>query len=492
MGFSPREALASLTASGAEAPRGLKPTLHPLVAACVFLALSSCSSRSGVKTYLLEAQKSLGNVKSIRYSGSGRNGFFGQALSAAKDWPLREVTSYTRTVDYDRKSSREEIVFAQPVFGGQRQNAESSGDKAWNVGPTGPVPQPATADERQLQIWMTPQGFVKAALDSGNAIYDSARNAVSFTALGKYRISGWFSDAHTLVRSEARIDNPVLGDMPVTAVYSGYRDFNGVQFPTKIRENQGGSPVWDLTISDVQPNAPADLPIPDAVKNAPAPREIVQTTKLDNGVWLLTGGTHHSVLVEFKDYAAVVEAPLNEERSAAVLAEAKKLLPDKPVKYVVVTHHHFDHIGGLRSYVAQGAAVITHESNKEYFENILQRPATLTPDLLAKTPKPPMVQPVADKYVLTDGAQTIEVYATQGDTHSDELLVAYLPQSKILVEADSYSPPALKAPPPSPPPPNAVVLYDNIQRLGLNVSTIAPIHGRGAVSFAEFRRFIGK
>jgi glyoxylase-like metal-dependent hydrolase (beta-lactamase superfamily II) len=467
------------------------------IVAGVFVALSACShrsgsSRSGVPEYLLKAQNSLGSVNSIRYSGSGMNGNFGQALSAGKEWPLREVTGYTRTIDYARKSSSEEIVFAQPVFGGQRQNAEVSGDKAWNIGPNGPVPQPATADERQLQIWMTPQGFVKAALDSGNASYDSPRNAVTFTVLGKYKVSGWFSDAGTLVRSETRIANPVLGDMPVTVVYSSYRDFNGVKFPTKIHENQGGAPVWDLTISDVQPGAPGDLLVPDSVKNAPAPQVIVEPTKLANGVWFLAGGTHHSLLVEFKDYAAVVEAPLNEERSMAVLAEAKLLFPDKPVKYVVVTHHHFDHIGGLRTYVAQGATVITHESNKEYFENILQRPATQMPDLLAKNPKPPTIQPVADKFVLTDGAQTIEVYATQGDTHSDELLVAYLPASKILVEADSYSPADVNAPPPSPPPPNGVVLYDNIQRLKLNVETIAPIHGRGAVSFAEFRRFIGK
>jgi glyoxylase-like metal-dependent hydrolase (beta-lactamase superfamily II) len=89
------------------------------------------------------------------------------------------------------------------------------------------------------------------------------------------------------------------------------------------------------------------------------------------------GGSHHSIVVEFNEYVAVAEAPLNEERSLAVLAEAKKLVPNKPVRYVLTTHHHFDHSGGLRTYVAEGATVVTHQSNVPYFEKTLTAPATL-------------------------------------------------------------------------------------------------------------------
>jgi glyoxylase-like metal-dependent hydrolase (beta-lactamase superfamily II) len=196
--------------------------------------------------------------------------------------------------------------------------------------------------------------------------------------------------------------------------------------------------------------------------------------------------------LKFKDYIAVIEAPQNEARSVAVIAEANKLVPNKPIKYVLSTHHHFDHSGGLRTYVAEGVTIVTHQSNVPYFEKTFQAPATLSPDAQAKNPKPAMLQGVTDKYVLTDGKQTIEAYATQGDTHTDELLVFYLPASRILVEADSYSPGPPNAPPPSPVPPNAVTLYKNIQRLKLNVATIAPIHGRGAVPMAEFMTFIAK
>ena len=204
------------------------------------------------------------------------------------------------------------------------------------------------------------------------------------------------------------------------------------------------------------------------------------------------GGSHHSVVVEFDQYLAVAEAPLTEERSLAVIAEAKKLAPNKPVKYVLTTHHHFDHSGGLRTYVAEGATVVTHQSNVPYFEKTLVAPATLVPDAQAKSPKMPTFQGVSDKSVITDGKQTIEIYATGGDTHTNEYTLIYLPKQRILVEGDAYSPGPADAPPPPMPPPNAVKLHDEIERLKLNVATIAAIHGRGAVPLAELKKFIGK
>jgi glyoxylase-like metal-dependent hydrolase (beta-lactamase superfamily II) len=204
------------------------------------------------------------------------------------------------------------------------------------------------------------------------------------------------------------------------------------------------------------------------------------------------GGGAHSVVVEFADYLAVAEAPGNENRSLAVLAEAKTLAPNKPVRYVLTTHHHFDHIGGLRTYVAEGATVVTHESNVAYFEKTLTAPARLAPDLQGKVRAKPNLAGVSDKHVISDGKQTIEVYATKGDTHTGEYTLIYLPASKILVEADAYSPAAPNAPPPATPQPNAVTLYDEIQRLKLNVATIAPIHGPGAVPIAELRKAIGR
>jgi glyoxylase-like metal-dependent hydrolase (beta-lactamase superfamily II) len=458
------------------------------------LALAGCSTTKDVNGVLQDAQAAMGNVNSIQYSGTGMNAFFGQALTAGQEWPRRELSSYTRAVNYEQRSAKDELNFAQPTFGGQQQNAQVNGDKAWNVGPNGPVPQLAAAEERQLQIWLTPHGFIKAAMASGNATLTpmEGSNLISFTTLGKYKLDGTLDAQNHVTKVETKVPNPVLGDTDLIATYSDYKDFSGVQFPTKIVVEQGGFPVWDLTVANVSPNAPVDVAIPETVQSATIAPVQTASTKLADGVWHVMGGSHHSVVVEFNEYLAVVEAPLNEERSQAVLAEAKKLVPNKPVRYVLTTHHHFDHTGGLRTYVAEGATVVTHQTNVGFFEKALAAPATIAPDMQGKNPQKPTLQGVVEKYAITDGKQTIEVYPTAGDVHTNEYTLIYLPGPRILVEGDAYSPGPANTPPPATPPPNAVTLYDEIQRLKLNVATIAPIHGRGAVPLAELRTFVGK
>jgi glyoxylase-like metal-dependent hydrolase (beta-lactamase superfamily II) len=443
---------------------------------------------------LQDAQQAMGSVNTIQYSGTGMNAFFGQALTAGEEWPRRELSSFTRSINYEQRSLRDEMNFAQPQFGGQQQNAQLNGDKAWNVGANGPNPQPAAAEERQLHILLSPHGFLRGAAAAGNATLSGteAESVISYTALDKYTIEGTIGADNLVSRVQTKIGTPVLGDTDLIATYSDYMDFGGVQFPRRIVIEQGGFPLWELNVTTVTPNAAFDLPVPDNVQAATAPPVQAMSTMLAPGVWHVMGGSHHSVVVEFNEYLAVVEAPQAEERSLAVLAEARRLVPNKPVRYVLTTHHHFDHTGGLRTYVAEGATVVTHQSNVPFFEKSLTAPATVVPDLQGKSPRPPMIQGVSDTYEITDGKQRIEVYATNGDTHTNEYTLVYLPGPRILIEADAYSPGPANAPPPPMPPPNAVALRDSIQSLKLNVATIAPIHGRGAVPMAEFVKFVGK
>jgi glyoxylase-like metal-dependent hydrolase (beta-lactamase superfamily II) len=465
----------------------------PLVV-CLALIVAGCSRERTASSVLQDAQEAMGNPASIQYSATGMSAFFGQALTANEAWPRRELTSYTRTINYDQRSAREELNFTQPQFGGQQQNTQVNGDKAWNVGQNGPAPQLAAAEERQLLIWVTPHGFLKGAAADSNATLTPGEgtDVIAFTALGKYRVEGTVDANGLVTRVETTVPNPVMGDTQLVANYSNYRDFSGVQFPGRIQIDQGGHPLWDLTVTNVTPNASLDLPVPESVASATTPAVQTMNTMLAPGVWHITGGSHHSVLVEFNEYLAVVEAPLNEERSMAVIAAAKTLVPNKPIRYVLTTHHHFDHTGGLRTYVNEGATVVTHQSNVPYFQKTVVAPATIAPDLQGKSPKQPTFQGVSEKYAITDGRQTIEVYPTSGDTHTNEYTLVYLPASRILVEGDAYSPGPADAPPPPMPPPNAVKLHDDIQALKLNVATIAPIHGRGAVPVAELRRFIGR
>src|SRR5262249_1179421 len=188
--------------------------------------------------------------------------------------------------------------------------------------------------------------------------------------------------------------------------------------------------------------------------------------------------------------------PQSEERASAIIAEAKKLIPNKPIKYVINTHAHFDHSSGLRTFVAEGATIVTHQVNKPYFEKIFALPHTLSPDKLEQTKRKLSIETVAEKKVMTDGNHVLEIYHMTGIGHHDGLLMIYLPKEKVLVEADAFNPPAqANAQPPATPSPYTLALVSNIERLKLDVDRIIPIHypaDNRVVKRADLLRWVGK
>jgi L-ascorbate metabolism protein UlaG (beta-lactamase superfamily) len=309
--------------------------------------------------------------------------------------------------------------------------------------------------------------------------------------------------------------------------YTKYKDFGGVQFPTMFHVHQGDPRLnpahnyYEYTVTDVKANVPVStMPVPEVVRSATAAPVKVESQKLADGVWLLGGGTHNSVLVEFKDFATIVEAPQNEARSLAVIEEVNRLVPNKLIRYVVNTHHHFDHTGGLRTYLSQGTTVITHESNKQYYLDIMFYPAAreLHPDRMALynpmymiSRRPAPIETVASfaggpgggaaKYVVTDGERILEIFHLQDmayeledqsyaqGNHSADMLAAYLPRERILINADLYSPPAQGALPA----PTAAMrtLYQNMLKQKLDVARHVPIHGRVGTN-DEFLKIVGQ
>jgi glyoxylase-like metal-dependent hydrolase (beta-lactamase superfamily II) len=378
-----------------------------------------------------------------------------------------------------------------PLAAPQRQIQVVSGQFAWNESVPGAgfipgstaTPAPDALQERLLQLWTTPFGVLKMAVRAGSA------------ALQGITMKATLNAKNQVERVETRTDNPVLGDMVTETTYSDYKELSeittDVLFPTRVVQKQGGFPVLDLTITKTDTNNPyVVFPVPDSVEKAAPAGVKVETQKVSDGVWYLTGGTHHSVAVEFKNYAVLVECPLNDDRAMAVIEAVKKTIPNKPIRYVVNSHHHFDHLGGLRACVAEGATILTAAENKAYYEKLWAMPHTLIPDRLAKAPKKPVIEAVADKRVLTDVTRTLELYRLQGSNHADTMLIGYLPKEKVLIEADVYNP----APPNATPGPvvkESVNLYENIKRLNLEVQQITPLHGR-LVTISDLRKAIGQ
>jgi glyoxylase-like metal-dependent hydrolase (beta-lactamase superfamily II) len=459
-------------------------TMTALVAGlAVAVAVSGCSRKSGAAA----AADAMGatNLNSIQFSGSGTNYAFGQAYTPAGPWPRFEVKTYTAAVDYLAPAMRVEMLRAQgehPPRGGgaqpfaidQRTIQVVSGKNAWSEGGAQPAPNPGAVTERLRQIWLTPHGVVKAAIASG-APADG--NVFTFKAEDR-DVKVTLNQDNLVERVEYLITNSVVGDVPVVVTYSDYAQFGGIQFPRHIVEKQDGFDTLDITVTDVQPNAAVSLPVPANVASAPPPAAPMATIdKVGDGLWSLNGAGTRSLAVEFADHIVMLEGPTSDARSKMANDLVRKTVPNKPIRYVVNTHAHYDHAGGLREYVAEGITVITHESNKAFYEQAWARPRTL--EDTAPTSNKPTIETVGDKRVLSDRTRTVELYFLANHGHHTGQLIAYLPKERILLYGDAYNPPAgdeIRTPERGPE--FAAQLVEKVQQLKLNPDRIAPVHGR--------------
>ena len=476
-----------------------------VLAAALALVVSGSAFGEDATAVLDSAAKAMGaaTLKTIRYSGSGSAASFGQAYKPGMAWPKMNYPSYARLIDYDGAAFREEFVRsraeptgggAAPLTGEQKVTQALSGTYAWNQ--TGPAPAPALAAVagRTQDLWTTPHGVIKAAMKNKADLKWHTQGGkklpiVSFSVPGAFSATAYLSADLLVERVESRASNPVLGDITTAATYSDYRDFGGVKFPTRIVQRQGGYMVLDLAVKEVQPNGPSDIQVPDNVRAVSTER--VTAEQAAEGVWFVSGGSHNSVAIEMKDHVVLVESPLYDERALPVFEAVKKLVPGKPIRYVVNSHTHFDHAGGLRAAAAEGATIITQSQNKPYFEKAFIIPNRIAPDALAKSGKQPKIEGVGEKRVLTDGARTIEIHRLKNSVHTDTFLIVYLPREKLLIEADAYTPLPPDAQAPTPPNGNNVNLVENIEQLKLAVERILPLHGR-MVPTAELYRTAGK
>jgi glyoxylase-like metal-dependent hydrolase (beta-lactamase superfamily II) len=250
-------------------------------------------------------------------------------------------------------------------------------------------------------------------------------------------------------------------------------------------ETEGGYPTLDLNVTGAQKNVLANAS-QGGVDTTVA--QVVDEQLIAPDVYYFTGGTHHSVVLGFNDYVIVFEAPLNEERSSAVIREVKNLYFNKPIRYLINTHQHFDHAGGIRTYAADGATIVTYLDNKPYYEKAFAASRSLAPDKLSQSKKKALFEAVTEKRVITDGTHELDLYHIQNSGHDGDMLIGYLPKEKIVIEADLYTAPVVTpgAPAPAagataaPPNPYTVSLVDNLERLKLDYGRIIGLHGREA------------
>ncbi|HUQ53878.1 MAG TPA: MBL fold metallo-hydrolase [Gammaproteobacteria bacterium] len=429
--------------------------------------LSGYALAQDAKTVIADAQRALGNPQSITYSGSAHDVAFQQCGSNAAALicygthdPMRPIMEYVRVIDLNGPLSRHTGKTMNPAGGGN------------TVPAPGVFFQQVTAQQadvsqpwaQSLEFYITPWGFLKGA--AANSTTAARRNVdgKSYTVLtwsptvkapsGKaYTVNGYVNSANIVERVETWLGENIMGDMQIVADYKDWRDFGGVQIPTHIVQTRGGWPFFDVEVASARGNPPnlAQLAVdtrPPPPAGGPGggggppggapPAMTVTAEKLADGVFRYTtgAGSYDSLVVEFNNYIMMLEAGQSQARAAAYVAEIKKQFPDKPIRYVMVTHPHADHTGGLPVLVAEGATLVVQENSREFYERALNTPRTLLDDALAKAPKRAKIETVADKKVYTDGTHTVEMYHIYPAPHSNALLIAYLPKEKVLFQGD--------------------------------------------------------
>jgi glyoxylase-like metal-dependent hydrolase (beta-lactamase superfamily II) len=431
-----------------------------VVAICLAWLCTSAMAQDA-KTVIANAQKALGDLKSITYSGSAKDVAFQQCGANAADMickgthdPMRPINNYVRVIDLTAPASRHT---------GATNNIGPGGSTTVTPGTFFQQVTSQQADVSQpwagsLEFYITPWGFLKGAAENNATVSHRKVEGKKYTVLswspavkapsGKsYVINGYVDDKNMVDRVETWLGENIMGDMHIVATYTGWKDFGGVMAPSKIVQTRGGWPFFEADVTAAKANPPdvATLVPPPAGRpggpggGPPAPGPLTVTSeKLGDGLYRLTTGpgSYDSVIVEFKDYVMMLEAGQSEARGLAYIAETKKLIPNKPIRYVMNTHPHSDHTGGLPALVAEGAIVITQKNNEEFLEKALNTPRTLLNDTLAKNPKKAKFETVVEKKVYSDGTRTVEMYHVFPAPHSNGLIIAYIPKEKVLFQGD--------------------------------------------------------
>lgn len=485
-------------------------------------------------------------LRCVTFAGNGYSGAVGQAFESARnvDWPRIPLTNYTRTIDFERRSIREEFdrepgrnpaswkygvgwQDGAPLQKHPHQTFVVSGDAGWRLDGAGTEPVPLSADEiarGQLEIWMNPHGFLKAARlpganpravwrwelgemgRDGPTVRPQKVHVVSIM-VGRFRIDATINAQHQIQRIHTMVSEPALGDFNYEHESTSQQTFGDVKFPTVWHSHQGwddnygfdnvsaGHNAFGGTFASVRPNdCGQPIDVPDVIRRAAVNPPRVTSERLAEGVYLLGGGPANSIAVEFKDFVAVFEAPTSEARSLEVIETIARTMPDKPIRFLINSHQHFDHIGGLRAYLHIGATIVTQRHNLEFLNRdvLNYRARTVAPDMVTLWPPTELAEgynyeAFNENYVITDGTRTLRVFYVHPLRHVEGMAMAFLPNEKILMQANLFD---THEPPPAAPTPAMTTLYREIRLLNLDVATIAPVHGR-AVPMTDFVKAMG-
>lgn len=320
------------------------------------------------------------------------------------------------------------------------------------------------------------------------------------------------ADTHLLSKYEYAMDFPGLGDATVEFVYPSYRREPPTSkvfwVPTGYKILLAGKPYREIRYAEIEVDtakAAAAFQISEQMASFIQP--VGEVVELAKGVYLYLTGSLNPMFIEFKDFILAVEAPAQHPTLERVPADTqtgstqlterfiqkiKETIPEKPIRYLTVTHFHSDHAGGARAFLAEGAAVLTTPGNKTYFEKLAAAKYTLIPDRLARVSQPLVIETFDRRRVITDGERTVELINVGRNPHTEENVVVYLPREKILFQGDLFYFNLLGEFPAKDPSRDRVMKFFGgwLLKHKLAVERIYGFHDRGFATMTEVRRIL--
>ncbi|MDX1562328.1 MAG: MBL fold metallo-hydrolase [Gammaproteobacteria bacterium] len=458
-----------------------RPLSVVLVLAATSLAPPAGAQPADLAVFREAALTALGGpTDTLEYTARGWDACLGQAWAVTEGWARWELTDYRRIIDYRAGTSAQSAM----------RRAGLDPDRLGGCGAqAGAAASPQQTSIRadagfsgQLPIWLTPHGVLQLA-EAGNATVATTSTGwqLSVPVAGEgvmHPVVADFDTNHRAERIRTWIDDPVFGDMEVVAVLGDYREFGDVTFPESLTLLQGGLATLELTIESVAHGVESPEIGPARGFGGGGNSAGGEVVAIGSGVYVVRGG-YQAVAVEFDDFSVVIDGMQNDARTAAVIRLTKESIPGKPIRYVVVTHSHFDHVSGLRQFAAEGATILTHTLNTEFFEAALATPRTLNPNRIEPSNVTATVEGIDARFVLRDNAgQTLELIPLGPSAHAADMLIAYLPAIRTVVESDLLQPwinPIFAGDGPGAHP-YLVYLYDELEQAGIDYAQFVPIH----------------
>lgn len=490
-----------------------------VLSAAVALAwlLTPLSAQGPAATRVIEdAAAALGGrerilaVRTLTIEGYGSNPNIGQAMTPEADPLLWMLPDYKRSIDL--QNGRMELSFTRrpafpAVFDNNRQAQRLDGDVAYNppapgaggrggAAPIAPARQgPQVVRDRRLDMLHHPLTLVRAALDpmarATNVRQNGTERSVDITTAQGDTLTLTVDSLNRPVSIRTAVYHANLGDTQRITTFGAYENLDGVRLPKRIVTRLDTWVEYDIGVMKHTLDADLSaLAAPDATRAQPMPAPpapgaapMLTVADVAPGIWFVTGGGNPSIIVEFADHVALVEVAGGDARVQALIAKAKELVPTKPVTQAIITHHHFDHTGGLRAAVAAGLTIITHKVNEAWFREAVTRKHTMAPDALTRAPRPLRLVPFDDAYPIRDASMEVMLYHLRDSTHGDGILSVYFPRARVYAEVDVWNPGAQIQP-------HVGSLAAEIARRGLQIDRIVPMHGNAVQPYAELQKIV--